>query len=265
MSNDHQAKEKPPRRFCCERVEKCKPHGNKYRDGDPVNWQQFPRLYRFREYAAWSRDWFVRQRQIVEINKRKVKHNAHHSVCCGSVTDLTGNVDIKVIIDMTDWCVNHKKNMIALPLWGHTFIWYVNQMGELMENRSAPEFADRPMHDCDHDLYKTEVDSELQDIAKEIKENKKAHKHRVKQLKSELNAQVKYFKGEVKRRGKREQGTHTAWERARQDENYSNWFKPFSMANDGDERERTFPCHGGDERPIQDKINDWLEAIWFQQ
>lgn len=265
MPNNHKGKNKPPRKFCCERVKICRPHGNIYREGDPVSWPQFPRLFRYREYASWSRDYYPGLRKIVEIHKRQVKHNAHHCVCCKSAELLTGIDNIKATIDMTNWCVNHKKNMIALPLWGHTFIWYIDQMGDLMENRTPPDWVNRPMHDSDHDLYKEEVDLEIQDIAKNVKKNKKAHKHRVKELKSELNSLVNFFKGEVKRRGKREGGTHSAWEKARVDKNYSQWVKPFSMANDGMERNRTFPCHEGDERKITEKISQWLEAIWFQQ
>jgi hypothetical protein len=266
MTDAHKAKS-GKRNFCSQREKACTLHGNKYREGDEVEWPKFPRLFRFQEFASWSRGWFPGQRQIVEIDKRPIPENAHHCVCCASVeTEIVTNPDIQDVIDQTSWCIHHKDNMMALPLWGHTFIWYVNQMGELIKNRQEPKFVNRPMHDYDHTpAYKKQVDQELADIATKIKKNTKHHKHRVKELKAELNAQVKHFKSECKRRGKREGGTHTAWMKAISDENYKDWYKPFSMADDGDEGELCFPCHEGGGEPLQDKIAAWLEGIWFMQ
>ena len=59
-------------------------------------------------------------------------------------------------------------------------------------------------------------------------------------LQAELQNLSSKFKSELKRRGTRNNGTHEAWFKGL-DSPDSDWYRPFSMANDGDETKRYFP------------------------
>src|SRR6185503_15953847 len=155
---------------------------------------------------------------------------AHHLLCVASVTKcIAGGKGIKEIVKNTKWCVNTKKNMFAMPLWGHTIQHYcrIEERGLNIPERvdkkglSAPQFADIPHHDYDHNSrngYKEELEGHLNKIAKDLRESKDKHEEKIKELKSKLNTLSEDQRTLLQDRGKRgspKKGTDEAWKRGK--------------------------------------------------
>jgi hypothetical protein len=234
--------------FCALRTDKCDPCGNKYRDCDP-GWEEYS---------------FVQGRK----KKSEKEFEAHHLLCVACVTDFIGK-DAKIIdiVKQTQWCINAEKNMLAMPLWGNTICHYcdVEDDGRFQEEDDVarPPFKNIPQHDYDHNSergYTSEINAEMAKLAREIaKIAKKNHEAAVKELKDTLNTLSDDFRSELKRRGKRSQGTHKAWF-AGMDDPTGNWYKPFSMADDGKEEKRTFPIADDGEKmskKLAKVVADW--------
>ena len=191
----------------------------------------------------------------------RISYEAHHCLCVASVnSQIVSNekCDISPVVRETQWCVNNKDNMLAMPLFAHTIAYYckadMNVAEKLLKKgakldeaidveKEAPEFENIPMHDIDHMGklgYKDyEVDEYLKLVAALIEQSKEKHKKKVEELKGELNDAAEYFKNELNRRGNREEGTHECWRKGM--EGKSDWYRPFSMAMDGHETKRSFP------------------------
>lgn len=171
------------------------------------------------------------------VGKRPKVFEAHHILCAASVgtmiVDASGKGVAKIVGD-TEWCINTKKNMLAMPLWGHTVQWYCNvsSLSLLSANRGAPPFKNLPQHDWDHTGnggYQDEVDKELKKIVKDLKQA--GHDATTFDLAGELDGLSGHFKSELRARGRRGGGTHGGWNKGRQDPD-SQWYPPFSMAAD---------------------------------
>ncbi|ACB36328.1 hypothetical protein Lcho_4076 [Leptothrix cholodnii SP-6] len=175
---------------------------------------------------------------------RKIKGNpnpppksfeAHHILCAASVGVMivdAGGKGVGKLVGDTEWCINTRKNMIAMPLWGHTVKWYCNIPAVTLgaANRKAPPFKNLPQHDWDHTGnggYQEEVDADLRDVVKDLK--KAGHDTSTFDLAGELDALSSKFKSALKARGKRSGGTHAGWQAGRAAPN-SQWYAPFSMA-----------------------------------
>jgi len=174
------------------------------------------------------------------------RYDAHHLLCVASVTQFIGKKkELQPIIKQTDWCINKGRNLIAMPVWGQTISWYCTRLAK-GQQLAAPDFANLPQHNYNHTgvmSFMDEVDSQLLSLADQIEKNKANHKAASAELGNALNGLSDYFKGELERRGsKRCGGTHAAWKAAFQNKpGKSEWYKPFSMANDGCEDPRLFP------------------------
>ncbi|MEW6381913.1 MAG: AHH domain-containing protein [bacterium] len=204
------------------------------------------------------------QQQVTKKGKlitRWRSHEAHHVLCVASVTKALSGVIAKKILRQTEWCINVKENMIALPMWAHTIQWYCTRKGNLKENvEKIPPFKNLPMHNSDHDSYIDEVDTKLENIVEKLEKKADNHEECSKQLKSKLNKLRDEYKNELIRRGKRRGGTHKAWEKGR--EKVKEWYFPFSMADDGDVTERTFPLSGKlSDGEIARKIEEYVNAL----
>jgi hypothetical protein len=118
---------------------------------------------------GWVNETFLQKRKGGVGPK---KYEAHHLLCWSCVVEaFITDIAAKAILKGTNWCVNRKPNMIALPLWGHTVKWYAH-------NDGPPKFANLPQHDWDHNCtlgYTSEVQKKLKNFAKDIKDAKKAH------------------------------------------------------------------------------------------
>jgi hypothetical protein len=248
-------------KFCAIRAESCKLHSNKYQS----NCTNSP--------GTWAIANFIQGRKVM-VEKQ---FEAHHVLCVACVTEFIAKAGPSQVVRETDWCVNAKKNMLGLPLWGHTIKWYCGLFadvdednveekladGTLFKTRKAPPFKNHPQHDYDHnstDGYKGEVDGRLQLIAQQVKKTAaKNHEAAVKELKTELDNLSDHFKDELNRRGERQEGTHKAWKKGMREPD-SDWYEPFSMADDGMAEARSFPSPGAASK-LMDKIRSLLEAL----
>lgn len=216
---------------------------------------------------SWWR--FKYTQKYGETKVRRFSYEAHHLLCCDSVTKLIADLpEVKPVVEKTQWCINHGDNLVALPSWEHTLRYYCSAItgqirtvtttiGTLASRMNPPPFKNLVQHDYDHSDYLNEVNTELVKVANKVKENKKAHKHRRKQLKAELNSLVRKMRSELRSRGQRSGGTHAAWNLGLNGQ--SGWHQPFSMARSP--RPRAFPSPGSPaemSQKLQDLVNTFL-------
>lgn len=184
----------------------------------------------------WPDHEFIRK--IKGVGKRPKSFEAHHILCAASVGTMIVDASGKGVADLvrdTEWCINTKKNMIAMPLWGHTVKWYCNIDTKTLgaASRKAPPFENLPQHDWDHTgkgAYQEEVNKELAKVVKNLK--KAGHDGTNMKLASALDGLSSSFKSQLKARGKRGGGTHVSWRAGRNAPN-SQWYTAFSMASTG--------------------------------
>ena len=253
--------------FCAVRADTCD-CGNKYYENCKPGWAYIKYPQRYTKTITYG----AQSVQRLQSNRRSFE--AHHLVCIASLTKIIGKNEVIIpVVRQTKWCVNHKKNMIALPMWCHTLRWYCSMItgavrdltlndGSKVSVLGAPPFKDLPQHDYDHDLYLDEVDVELNKIADSVAKNKQSHKHRKKELKAALNKLVGICRGKLRERGTRKHGgTHQAW-RAGLDKQ-SDWYLCFSMAVTGDVKPRSFPASGAaGSGYMAEKIQSMVDAFW---
>jgi hypothetical protein len=199
--------------FCSLRMEEC-PCGNKYQDimKGTESWGKYPQ----------------RHRVLIAVERSP---EAHHVLPVASVTgEITANSKIKkVVVENTKWCVNDKKNMIALPLFEMSFLHYL-----ILGDAAPPPFVGLPMHNYDHAAFQREVGEELKQIGKDAAANTKAHEKVTAELLAAMNTTRDFFEPELKARGKRGKGTHGEFVNAMNakegDTSAEKWYIPFSMA-----------------------------------
>ena len=238
--------------FCALRADKCPcPQKNEYQkncDPPPKGWAT---------YFFW-------QGRKMGVPK---KHEAHHLLCIASVTKFVAiKQSIKQVVKQTEWCINAKKNMFAMPLWGHTIKYYCNLPvgGALLTQIPPPRFKNIPQHDYDHNSaggYKSEVDTKMIDLAQTIQEKaEESHEVAVAALKKALDDLSEEFRSTLTTRGStRCGGTHKAWQQG-SEKPESNWYLPFSMASDTVADKRSFPAPGFDGK-LADKIKRLVTAL----
>jgi hypothetical protein len=200
-------------------------------------------------------------------------YEAHHIVCVASASKILlqpedPEKNINLIVSQTQWCINKKPNMIALPMWAHSLRWYcsmitgevrsVEEGGEQQSKMAAPPFKNLPQHDYDHARYIEEVDEALTLIVEKIQKSQAKHEVKVEAFKKRLNKVVDDHKRYLQDRGIRQNGTHEAWKAGLNGS--SDWYEPFSMAKNGEVTPRTFPTRGG--AKMLEKIQAMVEAFW---
>lgn len=203
------------KKFCAQRKESCSLHGEKYRK---VN---SPR--------KWRGDF-----------------RAHHVLCVASVTQyLAKDMDVRKVVRETDWCINRKPNMLAMP---PSFGFFKKEYAKWLRagNKTPPEFDKIPLHSYGHigeEGYKYEIDTQIVSLAAKVANANKQHENKAaKELAEDLEGLSEHFKEELLRRGEREGGTHAQWHAAFQKGVASQkWYMPFSMADDDSVVEKTFP------------------------
>lgn len=228
-------------KFCALRAEKCSPCNARYQKNcDPP-----PR--------GWAVYYFIQGRKV-EVKK---KHEAHHLLCVACVTEfLAKKEEILEIVEQTEWCINKKPNMFAMPLWGHTIKYYCNivQGGVLLAQAQGPKFENIPQHDYNHNSvggYKSEVDTDMEKLADQIeKKAEESHEAAVGELKHKLQTLSNTYRTTLQGRGIRLGGTHVAWQLGSAQPT-SDWYLPFSMASDGAAEPRTFPAQGFDGKVVR--------------
>lgn len=189
------------------------------------------------------------------------KYEAHHVVCVAPVAqEIVSKKSIESVIAQTQWCINNKDNMIAMPLWGHTVKWYCDisaDGGDFAATISVPPFANIPQHDWDHncnDGYTWEVVEAAKKVAKKIEQA--GHEIKTQDIAAALNSLSSKFKNILLAvRGTRKGGTHAAWLMALDDPD-SDWCQPFSMASTVALTRKGFPV-----RKFDESVAKWIERI----
>src|SRR5262245_22480541 len=81
------------------------------------------------------------------------KFEAHHILCVAPIgSETVANTNIDARVRSTQWCINNGSNMLGMPLWGHTVMWYCSiaaSGGSIKATLTAPPFANIPQHDWD--------------------------------------------------------------------------------------------------------------------
>lgn len=183
------------------------------------------------------------------------KYEAHHILCVACVAgQIIAKDSIDSVIAQTKWCINNKKNMMALPLWGHTVRWYCSEKLGEEENPGRPDFQDLPQHDWDHNSkkgYTWEIETELKDIAKVIEDA--GHEVEPDDIAAALNNLSMTYERNLKSRGARRGGTHRAWLSGGDEQE---WYEPFSMASTGNLTAKGFPAKSFDSR-----VAAWIKRL----
>jgi hypothetical protein len=191
------------------------------------------------------------------------KYEAHHLLCVASVTkEVVSKAAIEGVIAQTQWCINNENNMLAMPLWGHTVMWYceitaASTEADFKVDVPAPPFANIPQHDWDHNCkggYTMEVTDDCAKLAFEIE--KRGHQLSGPALQKALERLSGKFKTILSsERGTRQGGTHKAWGMGQEDPE-SKWCEPFSMASTGKITAKGFPV-----RKFDEKVAKWIKRI----
>jgi len=261
--------------FCALRKDDC--GHNKYQENcrPSEDWPKYPQ-----EFTGSIKD---KAKKVIGKFKdsRRRSYEAHHAVCVASVTGIIAeDTEIESVVRNTQWCVNYKPNMIALPMWAQSIQWYCYLSrahllkAEILSDdigggykatpAPAPPFRNLPQHDYDHGRYITEVDTELKEIVKEVKKLAGKHEEQKKKLKDELDNLVGRFKTELQTRGLRTGGTHAAWNLGMNFPD-SDWYMPFSMAKDSEVEARPFPANGLlDGSVMAEKIMSVAQSYWLE-
>jgi hypothetical protein len=184
------------------------------------------------------------------------KSEAHHILCVAQVNAavVSKKPEVQKVIDESKWCINSKINMIALPLWGTTVLYYCTNFSSvtpsdlaglksgiagslLSSTTAAPPFENLPQHNYGHSgktaaaSYNLEIKKKLEDKMTEITADVQAHSITGDDVHSDLNDMASDMRTELETRGKRvgsaqgKIGTHEAWLNPG-----PVWYLPFSMA-----------------------------------
>lgn len=191
---------------------------------------------------------------------------AHHVLSISCVNWLPKNAKKRTallrVLKVTKWCINNEKNMLAMPKFGHSIMYYTNVMKDAyyFVDFPSPPFRNIPQHDFEHNTaggYCSEVKADISKLWDQVAEAEKKHVESKNGIKSRLDRLSKKWKDELLARGKRSGGTHKAWKKGMDDPD-SRWFLPFSMANDVHAEERYHPLCG---RSWTDLVNEKMEKI----
>lgn len=199
---------------------------------------------------------------------------AHHLLCVDSVgTAIAEVTDSMLSVSQTKWCINHKVNMMAMPLWGHTVKYYCDMTASKPGKgiagvvRSAvmapPGWANIPQHDHDHNCtggYRDEVTAKVKATLEKVK----LAGHKVEgpgSLKASLDKLSGKCRTLLQKRGIRGAtvGTHAVWIRppgpAGKNWPPGDWYLPYSMADDGIATGRPLPRREWDTKTVNKLIS----------
>lgn len=184
-----------------------------------------------------GQDWNI-EFEVGESGTQKQTWEAHHilSVSCVAVMPDDAKIQkaVRRVQKVTDWCINNEGNMIAMPKFGQTILFYTNVKGDYYweGNFKAPAFQNIPQHDFEHNTaggYCTEVKKDILDLWNEAAEAAEIHVQSKTGVESQLVKLSSKWRKKLKDRGKRQGGTHKAWKLGMEQPN-SKWYLPFSMA-----------------------------------
>lgn len=210
--------------------------------------------------AGYQFEQFVRAKLKPYVYAKK--YEAHHLACIASVTTgIVAESELQDIVRQTKWCINKKKNMLAMPLWGHTVKWYcritmASAVVDIDPAKMPPPFKDIPQHNFDHGRYNLEVDTAVKRLAEKCKKANEAHALAEGDLATLLDRVSDGFRNLLKARGARKGGTHEAWQLGQKEPPDAEWCHPFSMASNREVTGIGFPVRKFDER-----VARWVARI----
>jgi hypothetical protein len=191
------------------------------------------------------------------------EYEAHHILCVAATRatlDGAAQKTVQKVLNHVKWCVNGKKNMIALPRMRHTVQWYIHDG----KADRRPPWENLPQHSMDHDVYLIEATAIVKEIWAEIEKEFRAKNCEAidgEKLSERLDAEAEKLGKKLRKRGLRSGGTHMAWteeaDPSKRRPDGIPWFFPFSMASSAEARLRVFPCKATDFRPriIEERAN----------
>ena len=241
MSDEHSEALTSKSVFCSTPGEPCS-CGNNYRKVCEPGWSSL----KYPEKHA----------ELGGVNK---SYEAHHILCVAQVGNHIdapkSDFGYEAALNASKWCINDKGNMIALPRWGHTIMWYcrtavaaatvlpsgsIANPQQLQPNAVGlirPPFKDLPQHDYGHrgktyQGYEEEVGAELEKLANSLEKAKKVHNNQVlNDIAPRLRGMSSTYRSKLLQRAKRSHGgTHGAWLKASKNPTDQTWYKSFSMA-----------------------------------
>jgi hypothetical protein len=201
------------------------------------------------------------------------KWEAHHILSVSCVNRYPEDSEVRktmeLVLPETDWCINAKRNMLAMPKFGHTIMYYTDVRADKYYevDFDPPPFANIPQHDFEHNTelgYCHEVLTELNDLWDSLQSAKASGAHpdaAAEWLVGELNQLSSDFRTKLRDRGKRQGGTHNAWKKAIEGDN-PKWYLPFSMATAAHAADRYHPMSGArGRRSWAEMVNEKMEKI----
>jgi hypothetical protein len=190
------------------------------------------------------------------VVKFKKKYEAHHVVCVEPVlSEILGRAKIQGIIHATKWCVNNGDNMLAMPLWGHTVMWYcavTSVSGAIKGTLVAPLFQNICNHDRDHRAYSLEITADLKKMADGVEAA--GHQAKSEPIQQYLNGLSAKWKAQLAARAMRRDGTHQGFLDGKASK--KDWYQPFSMASDAKVTDVGFPV-----KNFNDMVARWIDKI----
>jgi hypothetical protein len=207
------------------------------------------------------------------------RSQAHHLLCVSYVNAAVSKAkgEVKKVVDQSKWCINDKNNMLALPIWGTTVLYYCadfksvarktaaavrSSLAEGLKNTETdrPAFADLPQHNYGHSgetsdqSYNLEVKKKLKTWIAKIQVNIQKHSVTGDSVHKQLENMSNDMRGKLEERGRRvgstkgTKGTHAAWLHPA-----PNWYLPFSMAK----KPKPMPAP-----KMTQRIIDIAQALW---
>jgi hypothetical protein len=108
----------------------CKNDYVKSCEGEASDWGEgYPQKYSDKNPAT---------KLIQSLRNNQQSFQAHHVLPVACISEVIQTWDEEAnpspsVISGTKWCINLAKNMIAMPMWGHTIMWYTDNFKEVSE------------------------------------------------------------------------------------------------------------------------------------
>ena len=107
----------------------CKNDYVKSCEGEASGWGGYPQKYSVRNAST---------KLIESLRKNQRSFEAHHVLPVACISEVIQTWDEKAnsspsVMSGTKWCINTEKNMIAMPMWGHTIMWYTDSFAAVSD------------------------------------------------------------------------------------------------------------------------------------
>ena len=198
---------------------------------------------------AWAHGW----RFVVGTEGNDAGWQAHHVLSISCVNWLPNKAakrePLMRVLKVTKWCINNKDNMLAMPMFGMTIMFYTDVLTKkyykIGKDFLPPKFENIPQHDFEHNGklgYCSDVKKDVEKLWDQVAKAEKQHLKSKDGIAGKLNKLSEKWKKELlEERGMRLGGTHKGWKKGLGAAD-SNWYLPFTMASDDNAEAVYFPC-----------------------